>query len=191
VASVASVASAATALAQRGGDVDVVEHRPAASVLGVGLIQPANALRVMAEIGESTPADGRYDLLLGFDGVRSVIRRHLFGEKYEPQLTGFSVWRVSLPRPAELERTVFAFACPVKATLIPLSAHDCYLALVAPEGIPQHGLSGPDIIGQLQGMRSQFGGWIGQLRDVIDGPGSAVYGGGCPGPPWCRTTRPL
>jgi 2-polyprenyl-6-methoxyphenol hydroxylase-like FAD-dependent oxidoreductase len=42
---------AATALAQRGVDVDVVGHRPAASVLGVGLIQPANALRVMAEIG--------------------------------------------------------------------------------------------------------------------------------------------
>jgi len=42
---------AAAALAQRGGEVDVVEHRPAASVLGVGLIQPPNALRVMADIG--------------------------------------------------------------------------------------------------------------------------------------------
>jgi 2-polyprenyl-6-methoxyphenol hydroxylase-like FAD-dependent oxidoreductase len=235
---------AATALAQRGVDVDVVEHRPAASVLGVGLIQPPNALRVMAEIGvlddclaagyqgdgsqvvgpdgtvlaqapapppgdlpaasngiqrrelcrillnaaakagarifhgatiatiadaddgddgvtvtfrgDSAPAGGRYDLLLGFDGVRSAVRRHLFGEKYEPQLTGFSVWRVSLPRPAELERTVFAFAGPVKATLIPLSASDCYLALVAPEGSPQHGLCGPDIIAQMQGMLSQF-----------------------------------
>ena len=42
---------AAAALAQRGAEVDVVEHRPAASVLGVGLIQPPNALRVMAEIG--------------------------------------------------------------------------------------------------------------------------------------------
>src|SRR5579872_3821201 len=42
---------AAIALAQRGVGVDVVEHRPAGSVLGVGLIQPPNALRVMAEIG--------------------------------------------------------------------------------------------------------------------------------------------
>ena len=256
---------AATALAQRGVEVDVVEHRPAASVLGVGLIQPPNALRVMAEIGvlddclaagyqgdgtqvigpdgtiiaqvpapppadlpttgngiqrrelcrillgaavkagarlchgatiatiaddgdddgdgvtatfrgDSAPASGRYDLLLGFDGVRSAIRRHLFGEKYEPQLTGFSVWRVSLPRPAELERTVFAFAGQVKATLIPLSTNDCYLALVAPEGTPQHGLSGPDAIAQMQGMLSRFGGWIGLLRDVIDGQGSAAYG---------------
>jgi 2-polyprenyl-6-methoxyphenol hydroxylase-like FAD-dependent oxidoreductase len=252
---------AAAALAQRGVDVDVVEHRPSASVLGVGLIQPPNALRVMAEIGvlddclaagyqadglqvvgpdgtvltqapappagdlpaasngiqrrdlcrillnaavkagarifygattaaiaedgdgvtatfrgAPAPPGGQYDLLAGFDGVHSAVRRHLFGDKYEPQLTGFSVWRVSLPRPAELERTVFSFAGPVKATLIPLSAGDCYLALVAPEATPQHGVTGPVIVTQMQGMLSQFGGWVGALRDVIDDQGSAAYG---------------
>jgi len=252
---------AATALARRGVAVDVVEQRPAGSVLGVGLIQPANALRVMAEIGvleeclaagyqggglrvigpdgtvvadapvqvpddlpvagsslqrrelcrilldaavaagarlyhgattatiadgadgvtvtfsgESVPADGRYDLLLGFDGIRSAVRRHLFGERYEPKLTGFSVWRVSLPRPAELDRTVFSFAGPVKATLIPLSASDCYLALVAPESAPQHGLTAADIAGQMTEMLAPFGGWIGGLREVIGGQDSAAYG---------------
>ena len=119
--------------------------------------------------GESAPQGGRYDLLVGFDGVRSAVRRHLFGEKYEPLLTGFSVWRVSLPRPPQLQRTVFAFAGPVKATLIPLSAGDCYLALVAPESTPQHGLSGPETIAQMQGMLSGFIGWVGELRDVIGG----------------------
>lgn len=252
---------AAAALAQRGVDVDVVERRPAASVLGVGLIQPPNALRVMAEIGvlddclaagyqadglqvigadgtvlteastppagdlpaasngiqrrdlsrillnaavkagarlfhgatiatitedgdgvtatfrgAPAPPSGRYDLLAGFDGVRSAVRRHLFGDRYEPRLTGFSVWRVLLPRPAELERTVFSFAGPVKATLIPLSVGDCYLALVAPEATPQHGVTGPVIVTQMQGMLSQFGGWVGPLRDVIDDQGSAAYG---------------
>jgi 2-polyprenyl-6-methoxyphenol hydroxylase-like FAD-dependent oxidoreductase len=252
---------AAAALAQRGVDVDLVEHRPAASVLGVGLIQPPNALRVMAEIGvlgdclaagyqadglqvvgpdgtvltqapappagdlpvasnaiqrrdlcrillnaaikagarifhgatiatigedgggvtatfrgAPAPPGGRYDLLVGFDGIRSAVRRHLFGNKYEPQLTGFSVWRVSLPRPAELERTVFSFAGPVKATLIPLSAGDCYLALVAPEATPQRRAAEPVIVTQMQGMLAQFGGWIGALRDVIDDQGSAAYG---------------
>jgi 2-polyprenyl-6-methoxyphenol hydroxylase-like FAD-dependent oxidoreductase len=252
---------AATALAQRGVEVDVVEHRPAGSVLGVGLIQPANALRVMAEIGVldeclaagypggalrvvgpdgkiladvpasapddlpvagsslqrrelcrilldaavkagaqlyhgtttatiadgadgvtatfrggSAPAEGRYDLLAGFDGVRSGVRRHLFGERYEPRLTGFSVWRVSLPRPPELECTVFSFAGQVKATLIPLSATDCYLALVAPEASPRHGLSVPDIAGQMVELLAPFGGWIGGLREVIAGQDSAAYG---------------
>src|SRR5436189_138515 len=163
---------AAAALAQHGVDVDVVEHRPAGSVLGVGLIQPLNAMRVMAEIGVLNDC-----LAAGYQGGgRSATRRHLFREKHEPQLTGFSVWRVSLPRPAELERTVFAFAGPLKATLIPLSLDDCYLALVAPEGAPQHGLSEPDIIAQMQNMLTGFGGWIGQLHDVIGGQGSAAYG---------------
>ncbi len=252
---------AAAALAQRGVEVDVAEHRPVDSVLGVGLIQPPNALRVMAEIGvldaclaagyqaeglqvvgpdgtvlsqapappagdlpaasngiqrrdlcrilldaavkagarvfhgattatiaedgdgvtvtfrgAPAPAGGRYDLLAGFDGIRSAVRGHLFGRLYEPRLTGFSVWRVSLPRPPGLERTVFAFAGPVKATLIPLGGGGCYLALVAPEATPQHGLRGPEIVTQMQGMLSRFGGWIGPLRDVIAGQGSAAYG---------------
>jgi 2-polyprenyl-6-methoxyphenol hydroxylase-like FAD-dependent oxidoreductase len=252
---------AATALAQRGVEVDVAEHRPAGAVLGVGLIQPPNALRVMAEIGVlgdclaagfqgdgsqvngpdgavlarlpapppgdlpaggngiqrrelcrillgaaakagarvchgvtiaaieedaggvtatfrggPPPSGGRYDLLLGFDGVRSAVRRHLFGGAYEPQLTGFSVWRVSLPRPPELERTVFAFAGPVKATLIPLSANDCYLALVAPEAAPRHDLSVAGAVRQMQDMLARFGGWIGGLRDVIASQESAAYG---------------
>lgn len=252
---------AATALAQRGVDVDVVEQRPAGSVLGVGLNQPTNALRVMAQIGvlddclaagyqhdglrmigpdgatlaelasppagdlpatnngiqrkelcrilidaagkagarlfhgatvasatsgaagvavtfrgESPPPDGRYDLLAGFDGIRSDIRRHLFGEQYEPQLTGFSVWRVSLPRHQELSQAVFTFAGTVKATLLPLGPSDSYLALVAPEAVPQRGVAGPEIIAQMQDMLSGFGGWIGQLRDVISSQGTAAYG---------------
>jgi 2-polyprenyl-6-methoxyphenol hydroxylase-like FAD-dependent oxidoreductase len=126
--------------------------------------------------GEPAPPGGRYDLLAGFDGVRSAVRGHLFGDQYEPQLTGFSVWRVSLPRPPELERTVFSFAGQVKATLIPLSVGDCYLALVAPEAVPQHGLSASGVVTQMQGMLSRFGGWIGPLRDVMAGQESAAYG---------------
>ena len=73
---------AATALAQRGIAVDVVEHRPAGSVLGVGLNQPSNALRVMRGIG--------------------VLDECLYGDRYDAGSTGFSVWRISLPRPREL-----------------------------------------------------------------------------------------
>jgi 2-polyprenyl-6-methoxyphenol hydroxylase-like FAD-dependent oxidoreductase len=252
---------AATALAQRGVHVDVVERRPADSVLGVGLNQPANALRVMAQLGvldscllagyqheslrmigpdggvvaeipsppapdlpttnnsiqrrdlcrilldaadkagvrlyhgastvsvaddpagvdvaftgDDTPVHDRYDLLLGFDGVHSATRRHLFGQRHEPALTGFSVWRVSLPRPAQLDRIVFAFAGAVKATLIPLSPQDSYLALVAPEPTPQTRLAAADIVLQMRAMLAGFGGWIGQLQKVITADGSAAYG---------------
>jgi 2-polyprenyl-6-methoxyphenol hydroxylase-like FAD-dependent oxidoreductase len=71
---------------------------------------------------------------------------------------------------------VFSFAGPVKATLIPLSASDCYLALVAPESAPQHGLTAADIAGQMTEMLAPFRGWIGGLREVIGGQDSAAYG---------------
>jgi len=252
---------AATALAQRGVQVDVVERRSAGSVLGVGLNQPANALRAMAAIGvldpcliagyqhdslrmigpdgslvaeipappapdlpttnngiqrrelcrvlldaagkagarlhhgvtttsisgddagvdvtfdgTAAPADGRYDLMLGFDGVHSATRTHLFGSRYDAHLTGFSVWRVALPRPDELDRVVFAFAGNAKATLIPLAPDESYLALVAPEPVPQQRLTAEDIVAQMRSMLAGFGGWIGDLRSAVGVEGAAAYG---------------
>jgi 2-polyprenyl-6-methoxyphenol hydroxylase-like FAD-dependent oxidoreductase len=56
------------------------------------------------------PAAGRYDLVAGFDGTRSAVRRHLFGDRYEPRPTGFPVWRMSLPSPPELDRGLYGYA---------------------------------------------------------------------------------
>ncbi|MDL4817304.1 FAD-dependent monooxygenase [Actinomadura opuntiae] len=252
---------AATALARRGVEVDVVERRPAGSVLGVGLNQPSNALRVMDEIGvlddclaagcqwddlrmigadgtvlaeippppapglparnngiqrrelcrvlldaaakagarlhhdattatvsadgdgvevtftgHDAPVPGRYDLVAGFDGIRSATRRQLFGDRYEPRLTGFSVWRISLPRPPELDGVVYAFAGKVKATLIPLGSDDSYIALVAPEETVQQGMTPPHIAAQMHAMLQEFGGWIGGLAKHISQENSAAYG---------------
>ena len=42
---------AATALAQRGIDVEIVELKPDAEVYGVGINQPGNSLRALDAIG--------------------------------------------------------------------------------------------------------------------------------------------
>ncbi|MET9084908.1 FAD-dependent monooxygenase [Streptomyces sp. NPDC004237] len=252
---------AATALARRGVEVDVVERRPADSVLGVGLIQPGNALRAMKEIGvldavllagrqadelrminpdgtvlagvplpsvpelptssnmlqrrelcrvlldaataagarlyhasssatlredddgvdvtftgEAAPAAGRYDLVLGFDGIRSTLRRHLFGDRYAPHLTGFSVWRVGMPCPPEVDRTVYGIVGDLKATLVPLGGGESYLALIAPEESVQHGLTAPEIAAQMRAMLGKFGGWVGELAERVSDESSAAYG---------------
>jgi 2-polyprenyl-6-methoxyphenol hydroxylase-like FAD-dependent oxidoreductase len=252
---------AAIALAHRGVEVDVVERRPAGSVLGVGLNQPSNALRVMSEIGVlddcllagyqwdelrmigpdgavlaeippppapglparnnaiqrselcrillaaaakagvrlchdassaslhedgdgvevtftggDAPAAGRYDLVAGFDGIRSAVRRHLFGDRYEPRPTGFSVWRMRLPSPPELDRIVYAFAGKVKATLVPLGGGDGYIALVAPEARSRPGLTHSDVAVQMRAMLPEFGGWVGRLAEAISEENSAAYG---------------
>ncbi|MGQ3027140.1 MAG: FAD-dependent monooxygenase, partial [Ferrovibrionaceae bacterium] len=47
--------SAAIALAMRGAAVDLVEVKPQNAVLGVGIIQPNNALRVLDQLGILEP----------------------------------------------------------------------------------------------------------------------------------------
>ncbi|MEU9343863.1 FAD-dependent monooxygenase [Streptomyces sp. NPDC048278] len=252
---------AATALARRGVEVDVVERRPVDSVLGVGLIQPVNALRVMKEIGalgavlsagypseelrlikpdgtvladaplpeipgvptrsntiqrrelcrvlldaataagvrsyhgsssatlreddhgvdvtfagDQAPVAGRYDLIVGFDGIRSTLRRHLFGDRYDPRPTGFSVWRVSVPRPPELDRVVYGFVGDLKATLVPLGSGESYIALIAPEESVQPGLTTSEITVQMRVMLGRFGGRVGELAERVSDESSAAYG---------------
>ncbi len=47
---------------------------------------------------------GRYDLVVGADGIRSWTRRHL-GIPLETRSTGMGIWRVFAPRPASVTRT--------------------------------------------------------------------------------------
>ncbi len=213
--------SAAIALAMRGAHVDLVEVKPQNAVLGVGIIQPNNALRVLDQLGILQPcldagfptegwiyydhrgteltrfdslrlvgADrppnnalprpalhailtdraaslgvsialgttiaamdedaggvdvtltdgrrGRYDLVVGADGIRSPLRRRLFGAGHEPQFVGHSCWRVTVPRPADLDRCALFFGIGLKAGMVPLTRDDMYLLLISNEATADH-----------------------------------------------------
>jgi 2-polyprenyl-6-methoxyphenol hydroxylase-like FAD-dependent oxidoreductase len=172
--------TAAATFARRGVEVALIERRPAFDIPGVGLGQPANALRVYDALGvleqildtgfsyssmfifdpnrtlilehkflmgddrvpafcalsrlqlhhillgaaeragaqirlgvtvdqihddrdrvEVTFSDGRrdaFDLLVGFDGIRSTTRLHLVGTAFAPRPSGYGAWRVQAPR---------------------------------------------------------------------------------------------
>jgi len=73
--------TAATAFAQRGVEVLLIERRPSFDVPGVGLGQPANALRVYEALGvlPEILADGfAYDRMFIFDPNRALIVEHKF-----------------------------------------------------------------------------------------------------------------
>ena len=259
----------ATALAQRGVEVDVVEASGPDAVLGVGLNQPNNALAALDEIGVRDrclaagfpfeplavwnpagvqvavipPAEGRYgrpsnnaisrpvyngilreaaeqagarirtaatiwqltedadgvevelatwtgkrtppvrdagagsnryDLVVGFDGVRSAVRAHLFGDRYTPEFTGSANWRITLPRPDDLTSIAFALAGPVKAVLTPISAEEMYIALVTPEpGNPRHDRA--DFPRLVRERMAGFSGRLGELRDGITDDAAITY----------------
>lgn len=64
---------------------------------------------------------GRYDLVVGADGVRSWTRSAI-GVPDAPRSTGMGIWRVYVPRPAEVTRTDLTYGGP------------CYIAGYCPTG---------------------------------------------------------
>lgn len=117
---------------------------------------------------------GRYDLVLGYDGVRSATRRQLFGPDHEPSYTGHAVWRVTVPRPPEIDYAGLYQSPFHKAGLIPLTGETMYLLLVSPEPAGVH-YDEDRFADLLRGRLEEFGGVIGDIRDNLDGSDAIVY----------------
>jgi 2-polyprenyl-6-methoxyphenol hydroxylase-like FAD-dependent oxidoreductase len=125
-------------------------------------------------VRDTGAGSNRYDLVVGFDGVRSKVREHLFGDRYTPEFTGSANWRITLPRPDDLTFIAFALAGPVKAVLTPISAQQMYIALVTPEpGNPRHDPA--DFARLVRERMAGFSGRLGDLRDSIGDDASINY----------------
>ena len=115
---------------------------------------------------------GRYDLIVGADGIRSEVRSML-GFATVPQPSGMSIWRVVADRPAELDCSELYYDGPrYKAGYTPISATQCYAFLLDVDGTRRDFGDHPDW--ELMYERSEgYGGTWGKIRDTI-GPQSNV-----------------
>lgn len=245
----------AALFAQRGAQVDVVEVKDNNDVLGVGINQPANSLRVLRFIGvldelletgatydrlrfhdhhgnvvveieskfggdvpancglsrgalatslleaaqqagasihygtqvelladkgdqvTATLSNGStrdYDLVVAFDGLRSQTRRSLFGTEYDPQYTGYAVWRVTLPRPASVDCCQLFHGIDTKAGMIPLSPTHMYLFVVTAEpGNPHYDPA--DYRALMLERLQEYDGVVAEMRDRIEADSVIVY----------------
>jgi 2-polyprenyl-6-methoxyphenol hydroxylase-like FAD-dependent oxidoreductase len=111
--------------------------------------------------------DGRYDLVVGADGIRSAVRPML-GITTTPQPTGMSIWRVVAGRPAEMDCAEVYYNGPrYKAGYSPISAGQCYAYLLDVDG--KQADFGDQPAWQLMYQRSAgYGGTWGRLRETID-----------------------
>ena len=72
-------------------------------------------------------SSGRYDLVVGADGVFSSIRKRIFGDAHEPIYVGQGVYRFMTERDPSIDQ-IHVFVGPkLKAGFIPLSKDTMYL----------------------------------------------------------------
>jgi 2-polyprenyl-6-methoxyphenol hydroxylase-like FAD-dependent oxidoreductase len=72
-------------------------------------------------------SSGRYDLVIGADGLYSKVRETLFPDAPKPKYSGQGVWRAVLPRPSEVTRAAMWLGPKIKAGVSPVSVTESYL----------------------------------------------------------------
>lgn len=250
--------AAALAFAQCGAQVRLIERRPAFDVTGVGLGQPANALRVYDHLGvleeildhgfiydhmtifdaqrrliaehkfllgdERVPAvcalsraelhrillaaakrlgvevglglqisaydesdanvvrvrfsDGTsdaFDLVAGFDGIRSTTRQHLVGTMFVPRPCGIGAWRVQVDRPECVTGMEFLQGCGGKAGAMPISKDKMYLFNIRPEPVGAY-YERKDLASLWKERLAQFGSYVSEVSASLNEHSDIVYG---------------
>ena len=120
--------------------------------------------------------DGRsdeYDLVVGADGIYSTVRRLVFGE-IPAIFSGFANWRVTLPKPAELDSVTWMHGNGTTLGLIPMSPGELYMGGVTRE--PDNPRYAQDDLAWL--MREKFrdyGGIARTLLEQITDPHQVIY----------------
>jgi len=70
---------------------------------------------------------GRYDLVIGADGLYSKVREAIFPDAPKPEYSGQGVWRAVLPRLPEVNGTMMWMGPKIKPGLNPVSKDEMYL----------------------------------------------------------------
>jgi 2-polyprenyl-6-methoxyphenol hydroxylase-like FAD-dependent oxidoreductase len=248
--------TAAATLARRGVEVILIERRAAFAVPGVGLGQPANALRVyeslgvleeilqtgfsydrmhifdpgrqliaehkfllgdgvipafcalsrlelhkilleaaeragvevrlgvtVSEISEekdrvavrfSTGQSDSFDLLAGFDGIRSTTRLHLVGTAFVPRPSGYCAWRVQVPRPDYVRGMEFLQGIGSKTGAMPLNNHLMYLFHIRPEAADAS-FAQQDYADLFKERLAPYGSYVADVSASLDASSDIVY----------------
>ena len=248
--------TAAASFAQRGVEVLLVERRPAFDVPGVGLGQPANALRIYDALGllpeilasgfaydrmyifdpnrelivahkflmgdAKVPAfcalsrlrlheillagaeragakirtgvtfgdirdegdrvamtfsdggTGVFDLVAGFDGIRSATRQYLFGTAFLPRRSGYGGWRVQVPRRDDVRGMEFLQGVGSKTGAMPLANDLMYIFHIRPEP-PDAEFRREDYPDLLRERLAQYGSYVAEVAASLDDTSDIVY----------------
>ena len=117
---------------------------------------------------------GRYDLVVGADGLFSKVRQLVFGDTYTPRFTGQAVWRYNFPRDPQIDHLANYQSAAGNAGLVPLAGNLMYMFLTSHE--PSNPWMAPATMAeQMRERLKGFTGLIGELREQITDSSQVVY----------------
>jgi 2-polyprenyl-6-methoxyphenol hydroxylase-like FAD-dependent oxidoreductase len=122
----------------------------------------------------SDGSSGRYDLVVGADGIRSWTRQAL-GIALETRSTGMGIWRVFVPRPASVTRTDLVYGGPCYiAGYCPTGESTMYAYLVE-KAQDRSGLSPEESLAVMRGLSEAYHGPWDEIRETLTDPSTVNY----------------
>lgn len=117
---------------------------------------------------------GRYDLLVGADGINSSTRELVFPMAPKPTFTGQGCWRVVAARPEAVDRSEMYFGGPVALGLVPISPGEMYMFVL--EHVPDNPFYADAArMPHLKALLAPFGGPAATVRDTLSGDSLINY----------------
>ncbi|HEX2072685.1 MAG TPA: FAD-dependent oxidoreductase [Geodermatophilus sp.] len=117
---------------------------------------------------------GRYDLVVGADGLRSATRRAL-GIDIEPRPLGMGIWRAFGPRPAGVTRTDLYYGGPSYIAGYCPTSEDSLYAYVVEDAQDRFGLSPEQQLATMKELSTAYHGPWDEIRETLTDPSRVNY----------------
>jgi 2-polyprenyl-6-methoxyphenol hydroxylase-like FAD-dependent oxidoreductase len=131
--------------------------------------------RDFISVAFSDGTSSNYDLVAGFDGIRSTTRQHVVGTMFEPRHCGIGAWRIQVPRPTSVTGMEFMQGLGCKTGAMPIAADLMYLFNIRPEPVGAI-YDRKNFAGMLQERLAQFGGYVAEISTMLNQDSDIVYG---------------
>jgi 2-polyprenyl-6-methoxyphenol hydroxylase-like FAD-dependent oxidoreductase len=122
----------------------------------------------------SDGSTGRYDLVVGADGVRSWTRRAL-GINLETRSVGMGIWRAFGPRPASVTRTDLYYGGPSYIAGYCPTGEDSLYAYIVEDAQDRSALSPEEQLATMKQLSQAYHGPWDEIRETLTDPSRVNY----------------
>lgn len=128
-----------------------------------------HALHDTGDAVEAHLTDGtvqNFDVVAGFDGIRSGVRKLTFGNHFSPPPSGYGAWRIQVARHPHVDAMEFFQGKGHKTGLIPISDESMYLFHICKER-PGESFLLANNVSNLTKRLQDYGSYVGEVRDSL------------------------